>query len=1112
MAFSLLFLLAGPLAEAGAFLQPSTLKPLDNGAVYSACQDSSGALWFNTSYGLLRYNGHSLDTYHRPMPMHPIVYGDGCVYGPTSTSLQKLDTGSGSLVSITRPGVDFTHCALYADDSVVLLGSERDIYKVVADSLLLWTSVGEGSSVGGIARFSDSKWIVSVRDSGLHVLEDSGRLTKFFDLPDAVSALHVSEDGTIWAGLTAGGMVSIRPDSPDMRVYSSLSFDGDVPAREVRTFCSDGSGGVYAGSVDGLFHVDVDGKCSRVIFDSNLSTAVCSLFIDRDGGMWVTTFYSGVFYLNSSSYPFESVSAGDVKLVNDMVEDKRSDLWIFTDGFGMYRYDGGSFERIPSGDGMKFKSAAYDPSLDCIWAGEYMGDLLRYDIASGKWRKYRFLDGRGNPVRLSLNDILVSSDTLQLGTTSGLYLFDKRRDSEVSTRVAGYDRIVFSMSLDNSGILWIGGNGLYTWKAGDCVRHAFDPDGDFKVFNNAICGCVRADADGGVWVSVVGSGVSRVGPDRSVTRYNKAVSGVSDNYTSEVEKVADSLLLVGTRSGLSLLDPGRGVCFNYSPSNGLGLSSTRDGCLLRRSDGSYWIGGTDGIGIFHPERVNMDSGSAEISFDRLLVGAPSSESQCWSRVPETIRLKPGQRNFSIDMASFDYAGVLYRSCEYSFSGVNEDWIPFDESKPLDFMNIRPGKYRLRVRCSTAPGVSCTREVMVVARAWWWAGTAAIIIYLLLALGVVTWILYAAYTHMRLSQQLKSTEQENEERTRFFIRISHELRTPLALTIGQLELFFRNNGHDMPGAANLEKSYRNAKKMDEIITGFVEIENDFHKVVEHDVTLMDESQGEPDQREEGAPGKKYRMLVVDDNHDMRSLFRSIFSSDYDLTTACDGKEGYEKALELTPDIIISDVNMPRMDGITMCSKLRQNLSTCHIPILLITAHASEKHTLEGMEQGADGYITKPFNVGLLEARCRNLLENRRLLREKYTTTVEGPAAAGVTDVKDMHFINAAIAVVERNLFTEDLNVPKLCRELSISKSSLTMRLEELTGFTPRDFIEDIRLKHAAQMLLDGKSRVSDVSYELGFSSPRYFAIRFKKKFGQTPSEYASSGQNSQDQRL
>ena len=246
-------------------------------------------------------------------------------------------------------------------------------------------------------------------------------------------------------------------------------------------------------------------------------------------------------------------------------------------------------------------------------------------------------------------------------------------------------------------------------------------------------------------------------------------------------------------------------------------------------------------------------------------------------------------------------------------------------------------------------------------------------------------------------------------------------------------------------------------------------------------------------------EKYSMLIVEDDKEMRIMLVSIFNNTYDIFEASDGAEGFSLAKSKQPDIIISDVMMPVMDGMSLVAKLRQDFETCHIPIILLTARASSENEIAGINQGADDYIGKPFKIDVLEARCRNLLENRNLLRKKFSKTIASFEGLTKTE-KDADFLSRTATVIEENLLSSELGVALLCDKLNISRTILDQKIKGITGMTPRVFIETIRMKQACRLLEAGSGNISEIAYMLGFSSPKYFTIRFKKQFGQTPTEW------------
>lgn len=254
-----------------------------------------------------------------------------------------------------------------------------------------------------------------------------------------------------------------------------------------------------------------------------------------------------------------------------------------------------------------------------------------------------------------------------------------------------------------------------------------------------------------------------------------------------------------------------------------------------------------------------------------------------------------------------------------------------------------------------------------------------------------------------------------------------------------------------------------------------------------------------------------MLLVEDNQELRLFLRSIFCADYRIAEASDGVEGLEKAALLLPDIIISDVMMPGKDGITMTRELRANMTTSHIPVILLTAKDTFESKLEGLEHGADDYITKPFSATYLKARVKILHEQRQKLQDAYRdklmqTTIqaddaqEEKNAAPEMSSNDRKFMDKLMELMEKNLDNGDLLVDDLVRELAVSRSVFFKKLKTLTGLAPVEFIREVRINHAIRLIETGEYSMTQISYMVGINDPRYFSKCFKQKMGMTPTEY------------
>jgi signal transduction histidine kinase/ligand-binding sensor domain-containing protein/DNA-binding response OmpR family regulator len=254
--------------------------------------------------------------------------------------------------------------------------------------------------------------------------------------------------------------------------------------------------------------------------------------------------------------------------------------------------------------------------------------------------------------------------------------------------------------------------------------------------------------------------------------------------------------------------------------------------------------------------------------------------------------------------------------------------------------------------------------------------------------------------------------------------------------------------------------------------------------------------EEELKRDGSP----RLLIVEDNKDLRDLLAARFRENYTILQAVDGKEGLETALREMPDIILSDVMMPRMDGIEMSRKIKNDIRTSHIPLILLTAKTGEESKLEGLRAGADDYISKPFNQEILQIRVRNLVEMHKRKQELFNKQIRIEPSKITVSSLDEQLIRKAIEYTEANMSNPRLSVEELSRELGMSRVHLYKKLLSLTGKTPIEFIRIIRLKRAAQLLKESRLTVSEIAYEVGFNNPKYFRKYFKDEFGVLPSQY------------
>ena len=257
----------------------------------------------------------------------------------------------------------------------------------------------------------------------------------------------------------------------------------------------------------------------------------------------------------------------------------------------------------------------------------------------------------------------------------------------------------------------------------------------------------------------------------------------------------------------------------------------------------------------------------------------------------------------------------------------------------------------------------------------------------------------------------------------------------------------------------------------------------------------------DDAESGRRMSDAKMLIVEDNESIRQMLVDIFRTFYQVTTASDGVEALELIQKEMPNIVLSDVVMPRMSGTELCKQIKTNFDTCHIPVVLLTARTAIEHNIEGLRIGADDYITKPFNINILISRCNNLVNSRILLQEKFTRQPQALAQMLATNSMDKEMLDRAMNIIERHLDDTEFNVSIFAREMGMARTNLFTKLKAITGQTPNDFILTIRLKKGAIMLRNNPElNVSEISDKIGFSSPRYFSKCFKDVYHASPMGY------------
>ena len=259
-------------------------------------------------------------------------------------------------------------------------------------------------------------------------------------------------------------------------------------------------------------------------------------------------------------------------------------------------------------------------------------------------------------------------------------------------------------------------------------------------------------------------------------------------------------------------------------------------------------------------------------------------------------------------------------------------------------------------------------------------------------------------------------------------------------------------------------------------------------------------GGEDSMESCGKQKGETVLIVEDNEELRSYLAANLGVDYHLLQAANGKKALELIKDNQVDLVLSDVMMPEMDGVTLCRLLKQNIETCHIPVFLLSAKVDIKYQLQGLQVGADDYLSKPFSMEVIMAKISNALQTRQRMENHSTHYIQMNPEKVTSNAMDEEILRKAIAIVEKNMGNADFSTEQFASEMNMSRSNLHLKLKAITGKSAIDFIHKIRFEHAGKLLKEGKYTVSEISFMIGYNTPSYFAARFKKYMGCLPSEY------------
>lgn len=857
---------------------------------------------------------------------------------------------------------------------------------------------------------------------------------------------------------------------------------------------------------------------------------VRSIMLTANGCHW-DGYFNGVIKVSDSHHNKLGYLAPNGQLVPQQIpfantgiyslfQDSRGRVWIGTNSQGIYVLDGAKVTHYGHQPHDRFSlpsDTVYDMVTDKhgrIWIATYGGGLATVDETGGQMRFISKYSGLSYPKDMCQKTRRINctpTGEILVGTTDGLISFSDnyRKLSDI--------RFYRSYHLENDTLSPMTSDVNYT-----LVR-----------------------TDGTTYISTLGGTMQQLASkgmlqDNLHFNFFKLLNPEEGSVQSMVEDNKGMLWIV-RESSIDKVDLRKGTVDAYGPNDfDYNMTFTEARPCHNPATDDIIVGTPNGSLTFNPATLTKTNYQPKIIFTAVHYNGEDNILPLL-HCPKLV-VPATKRNLTISFAALDYTRKYQTRYAYRIKGFTPEgrWIQLGGQNMIGFNRISHGDYVLQVKATNTHGVwgKYIAELPIEVKSTFWESVWGKLLLFILAVTAVGSIIYIYNRRQRESLNHDMSEMKN----RFFSHASHKLRTPLSLIGGPVKQVLDNErGLSADSRSLLLIVQRNAAEMLEMLNKMLRFDNNTNLYLdeggEKAFELTGDSSGNIDDsnahtyleemgRETGDDtnngDKDITLLVVEDNADLRQFLYTILKPDYNVLLAENGKEGLIKARQQMPDFILTDVTMPVMDGITMVHYIKQDSNTAHIPIIVLSAKASEEDHLKGFEEGIDGYLTKPFSATYLKGRIEAVINQRHALQqdmlkqiqrsenETFQLTHTYPQTARTEEdveksVTKTLSINDAttekiVNFITSNISNPDMKIDDIASAMGMSRSVLYGKIKNAVGMTPVDFVRHIRIMRATELLCQTDDTLSSIAYSVGFSDPKYFSKVFKKEMGIIPSEY------------
>lgn len=839
-----------------------------------------------------------------------------------------------------------------------------------------------------------------------------------------------------------------------------------------------------------------------------------------------------------------------------LFEDSRGWVWVGTKGFGLYIIQ-------PKGNVIRYchdKSAPYSLNCDNIYAFDE-------DEKGNMW-----IATYGGGVNLAIPDANSDVKFIHVGNDMPQYPINDFTNVRRITH-DGLGNVIASCS---EGLL------TFSNKSEDVSKIVFHPTKQInREASDLRTGNVMqtlVTSSGAIVVSTMGGDIQAIEtsnlqqPQLTFKAYgpesNAAVPPLAEgNVLSMVEDNFGNICVTSDAS-MTIYSPQNGSIISLGPNElGENIEFTEGQPVTVSKSGRLLLPTVGGLISFSPQDLVQSSHSPKIIFTNVMYQGTNENVSILHN--NALEVPADKRDLSVEFAALDYGSDKSIQYAYKLEGIDEDWTYAGTSHSARLNHLTPGFQRLLVKSTNNDGAwtDNIHSLDIFVNPTFWETPVAKLIYVFIAVLIII----IAFHIYELRRKNAMHQELDNMKNKFFADMSHKLRTPLTLISGPVNEVLHDPSIDKKNRQHLRTVLRNSDNMLDLVNKMLRWSQDNGVYIsdENVVTVASLEQVgnypgdeiyEPE-IQTVANSKSVKLLIVEDNDELRNFLRDILATNYTVEVASNGREGLEKAETWQPDFIITDVTMPEMDGLTMVSHLKANPSLSHIPIIVLSAKASVSDRMHGLKMGIDDYITKPFSASYLKQRIANIIIQRRTLQQTYLDllgsqlptvtsnnnsetekeqlpedTAEQTMPDSQTDVEeivednssetqekvedqregdirgdyrlespqiadaDQEMMTKLLKFLESRIDDENLKIEELAEAVNLGRTVFYGKIKSLVGVSPSDFLRHIRMQRAAELIAKSKMNFSQIAFNVGFSDPKYFTKCFKKETGMTPSEY------------